>query len=523
MGPGGRSLIGERVSDSPRLDSAITPPRATLTLHLNPNRKQDMNSKDKEFDGTAKPSRKSKGRKKARKRAGHGSVEGLPEVRPKVAGIDLASREHHVCAPVPGGGREIRVFGTTTRRLRQLVNWLKDCGIESAAMESTGVYWIPLFGMLEEAGIEPVLGNARELKSVPGRKSDVADCEWIQRLHACGLVRASFRPAASVCRCRTLLRQRGNLAAEQTRAVQWMQKSLDQMNVCVHHAVSDITGKTGMAIIRAIVEGERNPAALADLRDTRCKKSVEEIAEHLEGTWSEEHLFNLARTLRHYEHLAEELAAYDERISAELLEMTPPERREASVPPHANPGKERAIRNRGEAGDRTAFWRLCGSDLTRIDGISSRTARTVLCEVGFDLSAFPTEKHFVSWLRLCPRMNSSGGKSFRRKKPNGMGAGRVAATFRMAASSLRSSKTALGAQYRRIAYRNGSSVAVFAIARRLAVLVYRMLRWGQDYVDEGLEAYEARHEEKRIKGISKAAKAMGYVLVPCNATVEVSG
>jgi transposase len=438
----------------------------------------------------------------------------LPVLRPDVAGIDLGSCEHWVCGPDRGDGKaNVQVFGTTTAQLEQLAQWLEDQGVQSVAMESTHVYWIPLYELLESRGFEVLLANARQLHNVPGRKTDMADCQWLQRLHACGLLRGSFRPDEAICRLRALQRQIGNLVEERTRAVQWMQKALDQMNVQVHRAVTDITGKTGMAIIRAIVGGQRDPATLAEFRDRRCKKSKQAIAEHLTGTWREEHLFNLGSALRIFDGIEQEIARYDEKLCQELEALQPPERRDEQVPAHPNPLKESAIKRRGDQALRTELWRAAGVDLTRIDGISSAAARTIITEVGLDLSSFPTEKDFVSWLRLCPRRPISGGKQLS-KRPNGTGANRISGILRMCAKPLVRSQTALGAYYRRLARRKEGKVALFATARRLAELVYRMLRFGQDYVDEGAEAYEARFQVNRLAGIERAAEQMGYTLVP---------
>jgi len=437
----------------------------------------------------------------------------LPVIRPNVAGIDIGSAEHWVCGPVESDGqRNVRTFGTTTPELHKLVDWLVEQGVESVAMESTSVYWIPVYELLESRGIEAVLVNARQLHNVPGRKTDFSDCQWIQLLHSCGLLRGSFRPGDAIVRLRALQRQRGNLVHERTRCVQWMQKALDQMNVQVHRAVSDITGQTGMAIVRAIVAGERDPAGLAKYRDRRCQKSEEQIARHLTGNWREEHLFNLASSLALYDALGNLIASYDARVLKEMEALEPPERRKQPVAPHPNPAKEKALRHRGEQQRRTQLWRYSGVDLTRIDGIAAGGAEIVLTEVGPNLSSFPSEHDFVSWLRLCPRTPISGGKPLKKRR-NGLGASRVAEVLRMAASSLERSKTALGAAFRRIARRKDRSVAVFAIARKLAQLIYRMLRYGQDYIDIGEQKYEQQFETRRLQGIKDAARSLGYELV----------
>jgi len=434
-------------------------------------------------------------------------------LHPKVAGIDVGGTQHWVCGPAGADGEpNVCVFGTTTDQLNEIADWLVEQGVESVAMESTYIYWIPIYELLLSRGLEVVLVNARQLHNVPGRKTDFQDCQWLQLLHGCGLLRGSFRPAEAITRMRALKRQMANLVAERARCVQWMQKSLDQMNVQVHRAVTDITGSTGMAIVRDIVSGERDPARLAKHRNWRCRKSLKEIASCLAGNWREEHLFNLASALRLYDTLEKEITSYDARLLQELEALQSPERRDQPVPPHPNPVKERGIQGRGEQPARTTLWRFAGVDLTRIDGIGAGAAQVILTEVGCDLSAFPSEADFVSWIRLCPRVPISGGKPIKKRR-NGLGANRIAGVLRMAAASLGRSKTALGASFRRVARRKGAAVAVFDTARRLAKLVYRMLRFGQDYVDIGEQAYEHRFELRRLASVTEAARSLGFCLV----------
>lgn len=347
-----------------------------------------------------------------------------------------------------------------------------------------------------------------------GRKTDLSDGQWLQRLPGAGRLRGSLGPGDAITRLRALQRQMGNLARERTRCVQWIQQALDQMNVQVQRAVSDLTGQTGMAIVRAIVAGERDARQLAALRGKRCRKSEEEFARYLTGNWREEQLFNLGQALELYDTLQKQIAVYEQRREDEIRALTPQERKQMPPPKHPNAAKEKAIGARGERAWRDDLFRFAEVDLTPIDGISVGTARTILTEVGLDLSAFPGEKHFVSWLRLAPRTAVSGGKPLPRNKSGGRGSNRVAAVLRMAAVALQRSHSALGAHFRRIARRKGYRVAVFATARKLARLVYRMLRWGQDYVDIGAQAYELRFRQLRIAGMQRAADALGYELLP---------
>jgi hypothetical protein len=292
-----------------------------------------------------------------------------------------------------------------------------------------------------------------------------------------------------------------------------MQKALDQMNVQIHRAVSDITGKTGMAIVRAIIEGERDTRTLAAHRDPRCKKSVSELAAHLTGTWRDEHVFNLKMAVRLFDELEDMIGLYDAELYQAMTALQPPERQQEPVPPHRNQAKEKELRKRGRHEARQCLWRFAGIDLTRIDGISTAAAQVILSEVGLNLDAFPTEKHFVSWLRLCPRTPISGGKPLRKRR-NSMGASRVATVLRLAAVSLSRSKTALGAYYRSIARRKDKAVAVFATARKIATWVYRMLRHDHDYVDIGQEAFEARAQTRRLRALKASARSIGYQLIP---------
>ena len=329
---------------------------------------------------------------------------GLPVVRNGAAGIDLGSEIHWVCAPrVDGAGREVARFGATTPELERMAAWLKERKVETVALESTGVYWIAPHEVLERHGFELVLVNTRELGRVPGRKkTDRVDCKWIQRLHSCGLLMGSFRPGEAVCMLRTLVRDRSTLVAEAADWLRRMQKSLDQMNVRVHRAVSDIDGLTGMAIMRAIVQGERDARQLAKLRNWRCHKSEEEIAEQLSGHWREDHLFSLRQALKMYDSIQERIGEYEREILKKLTEMETEQSRGQDVPKLNNTKKGKEIKSRGEEPMRQALYRISGVDLTTIDAISVGTVQVVMSEYGPDLSRFATEKQFVSHLTLAP-------------------------------------------------------------------------------------------------------------------------
>jgi len=446
-------------------------------------------------------------------------IEGLPVIRASVAGIDLGSERHWVCAATRDrSAREVASFGATTAELLRMAEWLKIRQVESVAMESTGVYWIAPHEVLEGQGLQVLLVDTRQLARVPGRdkKTDPTDCEWIQRLHSCGLLRGSFRPKEAVCMLRTLVRDKANLVAESGDWLRRMQKSLDQMNVRVHRAVSDIDGVTGMAILRAIAGGERDAQKLAKFRNARCSKTEQEIAEQLNGHWREDHVFSLQQGLKMYDAVQERIVAYEQEILRRLGEMEADEPPQPTAPPLQNTNKAKAIKKRGQEAKRQALYRMSGVDMTQIDAIGVETVEVVLSEYGSDLSRFPTEQQFVSHVTLAPRVPKSGGKPLKKKKRNSAST-RVAAALRMAAVSLRHSQTALGAYYRRMAQRRGGDIAVFSTARKLATLIYRLLRWGQPYVDEGAAAYENRYRQHRIGRLAATAKELGYQLTPVSA------
>jgi transposase len=447
----------------------------------------------------------------------------LPAIQPNVAGIDIGSREMYVCGPAQKDGhREVRAFTTTTGQIHACADWLKQQQVQSVALESTGVYWIPVLEILESRGLETLLVDTRPLSRVPGRKTDVEDCQWIQTLHSHGLLQSSYRPSEEISQLRTIVRQKAVLVREQADWVRRMHKCLDQMNVRLHHAVSDTQGVTGMAILRSIVDGERDPVKLAKLRDPGCRHSEEEIAEFLTGHWRSDHLFNLKQNLLLYDSIAERISAHEQEIQQRMEGLVPQERKDVQAPALSNRGKRKNMRRRGQEGKRQTLYRMLGVDLTTIDGIGVETAEVIISEYGINLSKFPTEREFVSHLQLAPHRPVSGGKVLKKRRHSQKGT-RTAEALRNAATTLRKSSSALGAYYRRIARRKDSSIAVFATARKLATYVYRMLRWGQTYVDIGQEAYEQRYQAVRLRTIKTTVAQLGYQLVkvePASAPVK---
>jgi len=453
--------------------------------------------------------------KKQKRRAAAKVDQGskLSMIQPDVAGIDIGSREMFVCGPADRQGRrEMRVFATTTEQIQECVRWLKQQEVRSVAMESTGVYWIPVLEIMESSGLEVLLVDTRPLSRVPGRKTDAEDCQWLQTLHSHGLLRGAYRPSEQISELRTIVRQKAVLVRQQADWIRRMHQCLDQMNVRVHHAVKDTQGATGMAMLRAIVAGERDPRNLVKLRDPGCQKSAAEMVELLTGNWRSDHLFNLKQHMAMYDSAASQIAVYEEEIQRRMQEVTPAGRKDAKAPPLANMEKRKTMKRRDQEGKRQALYRAMGADLTTIDGIGVETTEVIMSEYGTEMSKFSTEGEFVKHMGLAPHRPVSGGKVLKDKRKKQKGT-RTAEALRNAASSLKHSRSALGAYYRRIARRKDSGVAVFATARKLGELVYRMLRYGQQYVDVGQAEYEKRYEQTRIRALTSTANQMGYNLV----------
>jgi transposase len=432
----------------------------------------------------------------------------LQHLNLNAAGIDIGAAAHFVAVPPDRDPQPVREFATFTADLHRLADWLTACGVDTVVMESTGVYWIPLFEILDARGFKVLLVNARHVKNVSGRKSDVLDCQWLQQLHTYGLLQGAFRPADEIVVLRSYLRQRAMLVQGAAMHIQHMQKALQQMNRLLHQVVADLTGVTGMTIIRAILAGERDPQVLAQSRDYRCNQSAEVIANSLIGNYRAEHLFALQQAVTLYEAYQAQIAACDQQLEQYLASCPP-----VTAAPPPTPAKPRQRTGNPFHFDAHAqLYRMTGVDLTRIDGIDAVTALTVVGEIGTDMTRWKTVKHFTSWLGLCPGTNVSGGKVQSTKtKPT---VNRAAAALRLAATSLFRSRSALGAYLRRMTAKLGKPAAITATAHKLARLIYSMLRYGTEYVDAGQDYYERAYRERVVRNLTRRAKELGLVLVP---------
>ncbi len=432
----------------------------------------------------------------------------LSTINSGAAGLDVGARFHVVAVPPDRADEPVRTFGSFTGDLRRLADWLKEVGVTTIAMESTGVYWIPVFELLESRGFEVLLVNARFVKNVPGRKTDVNDAQWLQQLHEHGLLRGSFRPRDRVVQLRAFLRHREGLVDQAAAYIQRMQKALMQMNVQLHHVVSDITGVTGQKIIRAIVGGAYDPRVLAEHRDARCKESVDTIREALTGNYRPEHLFALRQALEMYDFLQRKIAECDLEIESVLGRLN-----SARPCPAVPLPTKRHARGRNEPNFdvRRSLYTLLGSDLSQIHGLGPYSVLRLVAECGDDMRKWPTAKHFTSWLTLCPGNKISGGKVLSSKTRRS--SSRAAALLRIAAVNVGRTQTALGAFYRRLAARIGKAKAVTATARKLAVLFYNALRFGLAYSDPGAGYYEERYRQRVLQNLQRRARQMGFILL----------
>jgi transposase len=430
----------------------------------------------------------------------------LEVMHPDAAGIDVGGSVHYVAVRNDAAEQSVRHFGVYTRDLHEMADWLQACGVKIVAMESTGVYWIPLYELLERRGFEVLLVDARQVKVVSGRKSDVLDCQWLQQLLSYGLLKPAFRPHDQFCVLREFNRLRTRLLRDQGRSVQHMQKAMTLMNIQLTRAISDVAGVTGQKIVRAIVAGERDAGVLAAHRDRRIQASEEEIAASLQGTWRAEHLFALKQALATFDFCAAQLAECEleiEQVMAQLHKYT----REPDK------GKKRSKAKNAPGFDvREHLFKMCGVDLTKINGIDVSTALNIIAEVGTDLSRFPSDKHFASWLGLCPGTRISGGKVLGSKTKHSVN--RASQAFRQAAAALRTSESALGAYFRRLCGRMDKGKAVTAAAHKLARLFYALMTKGEEYVDQGQRYYEERYRQRVIYSLQRRAQRLGMALVP---------
>jgi transposase len=431
---------------------------------------------------------------------------GLEVVHPRAAGIDVGNSAHYVAVRPDCDPEPVRRFECFTADLHRLANWLQSCGVKTVAMQSTGVYWIPLYDILEEHGFEVYLVNARHTKNLPGRKSDVQESQWLLKLHTYGLLNNSFQPASKIRVLRTYWRQRAQHVSGAATCIQRMQKALTQMNIQLANVISDLSGVTGQMIVRAIVGGERDPRKLAELSHPRIQASRGQIAESLEGNWRQELIFVVQQEIEMYDTYQRRISECDQQLQKHLAAFAD------TVPPPAKqelPPKKKGKQNKNNPHFHLAdeLQRIAGVDLTRIDGVDVMVAQTLVSEVGLDMSRWKTEAHFASWLGLCPDNRISGDKVLARGTRHVVN--RAATALRMGASTLLRSQTYLGAQYRRLRSKLGAPKAITAMAHRLARLVYRMLKYGQQYVDKGAEYYEQRNRQQQIEFVRKKAAQLG--------------
>jgi transposase len=429
---------------------------------------------------------------------------------PDAAGIDIGGREHWVAISPERDAEPVRCFGCFTADLKEMARWLVEKGIRTVALQSTGVYWMPAFEILEQHGLDAYLVNAQHTKNVPGRKSDIQECQWLLKLHTFGLLNNSFQPTDEIRSARTLWRHRGNLVADAGSAIQRMQKVLIEMNVQLSNVLSDLSGVSGMRIVDAILHGERDPQKLAGLVEPEVKATPEDIAQSLEGNWRPELLFVLQQEVELYQNYQQKIARCDLQLQPHLESM------QGKVdlkeqPIGAKPKGKKGSRNAPAFDLRSELYRLTGIDWAQVNGIDVLTAQTVITEAGADLSEFDSEKQFTSWLGLAPTNERSGGRILNRKTRKVKN--RASTALRNAASTLLRSQSYLGAQYRRLRTRLGAPKAITAMARKLACLFYRLIKRGQQYVDKGTEYYEARYREQQIQALVRKAQKLGLQVV----------
>jgi len=458
-----------------------------------------------------------KRKRKVKKTTRNRKIQYLDIINPNAAGIDIGSEWHFVAVPPNRDKKTVRSFQSFTEDLSQLADWLEECDVDSVAMESTGVYWIPLFQILEKRGFEVKLVNARYVKNVPGRKTDVEDCQWLQQLNTYGLLHGSFRPSDDVCVLRSYTRQRDTLTKITSSIISRMQKAMAQMNIQLHNVISDITGVTGMRIIGAILEGARDPLKLANMKDPRIKSSHSTIAKSLRGDWREEHLFALQLNYDLYNYHVEKIKECDLMIENALsqFESKVDEEKWSTLTQRKRSTHKYPL----SSSIHQYLYRMTGVDFTTVDGFNTQTVLALVAECGIDHRKWKTEKHYASWLGLCPANQITGGKV--KKRSTRKVINRAANALRISAQTLFHSNSALGAYARRMRMRLGAPQAITATAHKLARIYYRMLKYGKNYVDAGIEYYENKHKERVINNLKKRALQLGYEIVETQQLTEV--
>jgi transposase len=438
-------------------------------------------------------------------------LESLKQLNLNAAGLDIGAAEIYAAVPEDRAEESVRRFETFTADLNALADWLEGCGVDTVAMESTSVYWIPIYEILEQRGFDLYLVNARQVKNVSGRKTDILDCQWLQQLHTYGLLRGSFRPSQEICELRTLMRHRGNLIRWRAAHIQHMQQALNLMNLHLTNVISDITGLTGMKIVRAIVAGERDPQLLAQYRDSNCKNSEEVIAKSLEGNYTSEHLFVLQQALELYDFYTAQMSTCDAEIERLYAAFKPQvDLAEKPLPPAKK--NRRKNKNAPDYDLRSYLYQMTGVDLTAIDGLEVLTVQTIIAEVGIDMSKWKSVKHFTSWLGLAPENEISGGKLLRTGTKKVKSPANLA--FRQAAMGVSRGQSALSAFYHRIRIKHGPGVAVVATAHKIARIFYAMLKGRREYISPDMTAYEAKQKEQAIKHLKRKAAKLGLQVVP---------
>lgn len=436
---------------------------------------------------------------------------GFPVLYPNAAGIDISSREHYVAVNPQSDEYPVRCFGSYTDDLYALRDWLFSCSVDTVAMEATGIYWVSLYLILEEAGLQVFLVNAKHVKNVSGKKSDVKDAEWIRQLHSCGLLKGSFQPDTFTRTLRSYMRHRKNLIEMSATHIRMMQKAMEQMNIKLQNVIADITGKSGQAIIRAILNGERKPEVLVELLDGRIKKSKEEIARSLNGFWKEEHVFELSQSFELYHDYREKIIECDERIKEHLKKIVTTE-----DPQMINPARSRSNKNSLHFDATQILQKITGTDVTELCGITATNAMEILSETGTDMSKWPTVKNFTAWLNLAPNNKISGGKllsSRIAKKKNK--AGQV---FKMAAFAVQRSNNWLALFYHRIKSRGGTAKAITATARKIAVIFYKLMKEKLSFKPLSKDLYTEALKQKQVTNLKRQAGKLGLALVPVNVT-----